>query len=169
MHIQTATTTVLAAALALLPAMTGAAEQGRGRNTDFVGIFFPVFAGLSDDPGRCPDSSHPLAMTFQGVAYTTLGRATLQQSHCENLDHTSFRHGEQTLTFDSSGDQLTGTYSGQLLQTPTTGADRRLIIDGTYRNTGGTGGLEHAHGRGITAGVVNSQTGAAQVTVSGSL
>jgi hypothetical protein len=145
-------------------------DDGDGRRkVDFVGVFHPVVTGFAMDASRCPDPQHPLLLTFQGDAYTTLGHATFEQSHCEGFDHTSFERGRQAITFDDRGDRLLGTYSGSLLATPTTSGDLRLIIDGLYHNTGGTGRFTHAHGRGISAGVVDSATGEAEVAVSGTL
>jgi hypothetical protein len=72
------------------------------------------------------------------------------------------------MTFDN-GEQLFGAYDGSLLATPTTGVDFQLIIDGRYRNTGGTGALVNSHGTGISAGAVDIRTGGAVVTVSGAL
>ena len=138
------------------------------RELDFIGFFQPALVGVLIDAERCPDSSHPLLLTFVGEAFTTLGHATFEQSHCEGNDHRSFRRGRQTLTF-AGGDQLFARYSGVLIRTPTTESDGRLIIDGLYRNDGGTGSLKNAHGRGITAGVVDTSTGIAQVTVTGTL
>ena len=164
------TTFLLALSLGLT-AMTAAAGDGEGqkhRAVDFIGVFHPVFAGGGMDPERCPDPSHPLLLTFTGQAYTTLGRAQFEQSHCEAADHTSFRRGLQTIMFEN-GEKLFGTYRGELLTTPTTDVDRRLMVDGIYHNQGGTGSLKDAHGRGISAGVVNTSTGGAEVTVSGTL
>jgi hypothetical protein len=152
-----------------LTAMTAAAGDGRkDRPVPFLGVFHPVFAGGGIAPDRCPDPSHPLLLTFTGEAYTTLGRAKFEQSHCEAADHSSFRRGLQTITFEN-GEMLFGTYRGDLLPTPTTVTDGRLIIDGTYHNQGGTGSLKDARGSGISAGVVNTSTGGAEVTVSGTL
>ena len=134
----------------------------------FIGVFRPVFTGAGMDPERCPDPSHPLLFTFTGEAYTTLGRARFEQSHCEAVDHTSFRRGLQTITFEN-GEKLFGTYRGELLSTPTSHLDHRLVIDGIYRNRGGTGSLNDARGSGISAGVVDTSTGGAEVTVSGTL
>jgi hypothetical protein len=151
----------------------GQAAEGREndhrRQKDFIGIFYPVLKGLPIvDARRCPDASHPLLMTFDGVAYTNLGQATFEQSHCVDFDQTSFRRGQQAITF-ANGDKLFGVYSGSLLPTPTTASDGRVIIDGLYRNVGGTGQLTHAHGRGVSAGAVNIATGSAEVTVTGTL
>src|SRR5215510_7366950 len=94
-----------------------------GRAVDFIGVFHPVPTGLFADPARCPDASHPIVITFQGEAFTTLGHATFEQSHCEAVDHTSFRRGEQKITFDD-GTMLFGTYEGLLFATQTTTTDR---------------------------------------------
>lgn len=150
------------------PTITADNRDRRPAPIDFIGVFHPVFAGAAMDPQRCPDRSHPFLFRFTGEAYTTLGHATFEQSHCEALDHSSFRRGEQTITFDN-GDLLYGAYSGELLVTPTTATDGRVIADGIYRNRGGTGRLQHAHGRGISMGVVDTTTGAAEITVSGTL
>lgn len=144
-------------------------ERDDRRSQDFIGVFRAVPAALPvEDPVRCPDASHPLKMTFTGQANTTLGLATFTQSHCEAVDHSSFARGEQTITF-ANGEQLFGRYSGRILATPTTATDARVIVDGSYRNVGGTGALERAHGHGLSAGVVNIINGAATITVSGSL
>ena len=101
-------------------------------------------------------------------AQTILWRAQLEQSHCEDFEHTSFRRGIQTLTL-ADGTQLFGSYRGELLATPTTSVDGLLIIRGTYRNTGGTAGLSKARGTGISACTADTRTGAAVVAVSGTL
>ena len=156
--------------LVSLPSLAFADEgdNDQGNTTKFVGVFNPVIEGIGIDTKRCPDVSHPYLLTFNGSAQTTLGRAQLVQSHCENPDHTSFRRGLQTLTF-ANGAQLFGTYQGRLLATPTTGIDFQLIIDGRYRNTGGSGALANARGMGISAGTVDIRTGGAIVAVSGAL
>ena len=143
-------------------------DNDQGRPTKFVGVFTPVIEGVGIDTKRCPDTTHPFLLTFSGSAQTTLGRAQFTQSHCEDPDHTSFRRGLQTITFDN-GAQLFGTYQGRLLATPTTSVDFQLIIDGQYRNTGGTGPLANARGLGISAGNVDIRTGGAVVAVSGAL
>ena len=144
------------------------AGQANQRPVDFVGVFHPGVPSLTLDRQRCPDPTHPLLFTFQGEAYTTAGHARFEQSHCEAADHTSFSRGLQTISFDD-GDQLFGRYSGLLHVTPTTQVDGRLIIDGTYRNTGGTGRFRFAHGSGISAGAVDTMTGIAVISVSGTL
>ena len=161
----------LVGVLTVLPWVALASDDrdgGNGRKVPFIGVFHPVVTGISIDPARCPEASHPFLFSFQGEAYTTVGRATFEQSHCEGVDHTSFRRGEQTITF-ATGDKLFGAYSGLLLATPTTATDGRLIIDGTYRNLGGTGRLTNAGGRGVSAGVVDTSNSSAEVTVTGTL
>jgi hypothetical protein len=142
----------------------------RGPKEDFIGVFYVQAAGLpQEDPIRCSDPSYPLRLDFSGVAYTNLGRATFTQSHCEGTDHAAARDGEEVITFDSGGETLYGTYSATVIVTPTTNRDGQVIIDGSYRNTGGTGSLEHMHGRGISAGVFNVFNGRGQITVTGTL
>jgi hypothetical protein len=159
----------LAVVLTLLPWGAHASENpANQRPVDFIGIFHPGVPGFSFDRARCPEPSHPLLLTFRGEAYTTVGHARFEQSHCEDFEHTSFRRGVQTIKFDN-GDELLGAYSGALLPTPTTATDGRLIIDGMYRNTGGTGRFKHADGHGISIGTVDTMTGLAVVSVSGTL
>ena len=163
----------LVAMIVSLSGVVRAADQNgvsHGPREDFVGVFFgQAVAPPREDPVRCPDPSYPLRLDFAGVAFTNLGRATFTQSHCERIDHTSARDGEETIVFDATGDILYGAYTASVIETPTTALDGRVIIDGTYRNTGGTGSLKHVHGRGISAGVFSVITGAGQVTVSGTL
>lgn len=164
------TTLVLAGIAAVLPLAVPNSqkpEQLPPSRADFVGVFQARLVGFSRDPIRCPDT-HPNLLSFTGEAQTTLGRATFQQSHCEDDTHSSFRRGEQTITFDD-GQMLFGTYGGSILPTPTTPFDQRVIVDGFYRNTGGTGRFEHVRGHGISAGVVDITNGSAIVTVSGTL
>jgi hypothetical protein len=138
------------------------------REAKFIGVFYPAFEGFAIDPVRCPDASHPILFRFRGTANTTLGTASIVQSHCENADHTSFRRGEQEITL-ASGWKVVGVYSGRLLPTPTTATDGLLIVDGRYRFTGGSGPFKHADGFGTSAGTVNTRTGGAVITVSGTL
>lgn len=138
------------------------------RDIKFVGVFHPAFEGFAIDPVRCPDASHPILFKFRGTANTTLGTASIAQSHCENADHTSFRRGEQEIIL-ASGWKVVGVYSGRLLPTATTASDGLLIVDGRYRFTGGTGPFRNADGFGISAGTVNTRTGGAVIAVSGAL
>lgn len=158
-----------ASILLCLTASLALGDDGRhGRPAPFVGVFYPVISGVAFDATRCPDPSHPLLFSFTGLAQTTLGRAQFTQSHCEALDHTSFRRGVQVITLES-GWQLFGAYHGRLRATPTTGVDFQLVIDGRYRNTGGTGPFKNADGDGISAGTVDVRTGGAVIAVSGTL
>lgn len=138
------------------------------RPVAYVGVFIPAPTGGGVDPVRCPDPSHPIAVTFSGTAQTTEGVATFVQSHCMNPEQTSFTRGLQDTTL-ASGWKMTGTYSGRILPTPTTPTDGVVMVDGRYRNTGGTGPYKHAFGTGIAAGTINTRTGATSVTVSGTL
>ena len=148
-----------------------AQDEGRdGHNVraqDFIGVFHPVPTAFSFDLTACP-ATHPFYLQFRGEAFTNLGKATFTQSHCEDQNNSSFVKGSQTITF-ANGEALYGRYDGSIIPTPTTASDHMLIIDGSYRNTGGTGRLKFAHGRGISAGIVNANTGEATVTVSGTL
>ena len=166
-HLTTLVITGIAAALPLAAASSQKPEQLPPSRADFVGVFQARLVGFSPNSSQCPDT-HPNLVSFTGEAQTTLGHATFQQSHCEDDTHTSFRNGEQAITFDD-GQVLSGTYSGSILPTPTTQFDLRVIVDGFYRNTGGTGRFEHVRGHGISAGVVDLATGSAIVTVSGTL
>jgi hypothetical protein len=159
---------VVFVAVALALAQGGSAQDRRARSSDpFIGAFSPRVTSLGPNATRCPDPSHPLLLRFKGEAYTSLGRATLEQSHCETPDHTSFRRGEQTLTF-ADGQTLRGTYSGELRSTPTTATDGRVILDGVYTAEGGTGQFEQAHWTGACAGVVDTGNGSAEFTIRGS-
>ena len=80
---------------------------------------------------------------------TTLGRAQLEQSHCEDFGRTSFRRGVQTLTL-ADGTQLFGSYRGELLRDSDYKRRRTGSSDGTYRNTGGSAGLSKARGTGVS-------------------
>jgi hypothetical protein len=168
------TRSILAAALTVpcvVLASDGSADHGRDgkpRDVTLIAVYQGQLTGFGLDPSRCPDASHPVLLTLEGDADTTLGHGTYTQSHCEDEAHTSFRRGEFTLVLDT-GDELNAVYSGQILGTPTTASDGKVIIDGAYRNTGGTGRLKRAHGRGLTAGVVDTTSGAVQITTVGTL
>lgn len=158
----------LACLLLSVPCLAFGSDDGKGRPARLVGVFYPTITSYDVDPVRCPDPSHPFLLTFAGSAQTTLGHAQFTQSHCEGPRHTSFRRGLQTVTFDD-GWQLFGTYEGDLIATPTTPTDALLIASGRYRNTGGTGPYEGVRGSGLSAGTVDTNTGAAVIAVSGSL
>ena len=156
---------LFAASLVAIPLV--AVADGHSRST-FIGVFYPAITAVAVDPTRCPDASHPLLLTFAGDAFTTLGHATFTQSHCQDFAQTSFRRGEKVVTF-ANGDQLFGVYHGDLLPTPTTGSDGKVVIDAVYRNVGGTGAMSTMHGTGTSAGLVDAATGSAVVTESGTL
>jgi hypothetical protein len=159
----------LIASIALLTAISTLADDRRNeRRTAYVGIFLPVPTGASVDPVRCPDATHPILLSFSGTAQTTEGAATFVQSHCANPEGTSFTRGLQDTTL-ASGWKMTGTYAGRILPTPSTPTDGVVILDGRYRNTGGTGPYVRATGSGVAAGAINTRTGASSVTVSGTL
>lgn len=152
-------------------ALVGATAFAHDRDRDevrFIGVFRPAFEGFAIDPVRCPDASHPVLFMFRGTADTTLGSAAIVQSHCESADHSSFRRGQQEITL-ASGWKVFGVYSGRLLPTPTTATDGLLMVDGRYRFTGGTGPYTKADGSGRSAGTVDTRTGGALITVSGTL
>lgn len=142
--------------------------QGDGKPQVFAGVFYPAFSAAPTlDPVRCP-ATHPILFQFQGDSYSTLGYATIAQSHCEDFAHTGFVRGQQTIT-TPNGDMLHGTYEGKILPTPTTESDGALVVTGAYRNTGGTGAFSKANGKGVTVGTVNLFTGAVVIAVTGDL
>jgi len=160
----------LLAAWLLVASCATLADDGRGggKPLAFAGVFYPAFsAAPTVDPTRCP-ASHPILFQFRGDSYTTLGYATIAQSHCEDMDHTGFVRGLQTIT-TRNGDMLYGTYNCIFKQTPTTESDGALIVTGAYRNTGGTGAFSKANGKGVTVGTVNLFTGAVVISVTGDL
>lgn len=151
------------------PTALGAHEDGRDRHDedgkDFIGVFYPVPVVVRQfDANACP-ASHPYYFEFRGVAMTNVGRGTFVQHHCEDAQDTSFVRGRQTITFD--GGVLEGTYSGTILVN--NAPSGYLIVDGSYRNQGGTGRFAHAHGRGISAGLIDLVKQQFTVTVSGAL
>jgi hypothetical protein len=162
---------IVAIIVSLCCVVRASAQNGvsHGPRQDFIGVFFVQAVALPHpDPIRCSDPSYPNRIDFSGVAYTNLGRATFTQSHCEGEDNETAHDGEEVITF-ANGEILYGAYSASVIVTPTTGTDGRVIIEGTYRNTGGTGSLKHAHGRGISTGVFNTFNGAGQIAVTGTL
>jgi hypothetical protein len=158
------------AAMALGMALATASAQPTedAREPVFVGVFQPAIERVTRDPLRCPDATHPLLFQLRGTAQTSLGAAALVQSHCEDEAHTSFRRGEQLLTL-GTGPSISGVYEGRIRATPSTAADGVLILEGRYRHTGGSGLAERPNGSGITAGSVNTKTGAVLITISGTL
>jgi len=158
---------LLATSLLAAPSVVLAGEDGHSR-ADFIGVFYPAVTVVAVDPTRCPDASYPLLLTFAGEAFTNVGHATFTQSHCQDFAQTSFRRGEKIVTF-ASGDQLFGVYHGDLLPTPTTGSDGKVVIDAVYRNVGGTGAFSTMHGTGTSAGLVDAASGSAVITEIGTL
>lgn len=160
---------ILALGLLFAAASAVAGDRDRPeRRTPFVGVFYPAFVGAAVDATRCPDPAQPVLLSFTGTAQTSLGAATIAQSHCEGPGVLGFSRGRQTITF-GDGTQLFGTYEGGLIATPTTPSDGLLVIDGRIRLTGGTGALQRARGKGLSAGTVDTRTGAAIIAVSGTL
>jgi hypothetical protein len=160
----------LLAALLLTASCATLADDGLGDGKPklLIGVFYPAFSAPPvADPARCPET-HPTLFQFRGDSYTTLGYATIAQSHCENDSHSSFVRGQQTIT-TQNGDMLHGTYEGRILMTPTTANDGVLVLDGTYRNRGGTGAFAKANGKGVSVGTVNLFTGAVVIAVTGDL
>jgi hypothetical protein len=159
------------AILLLIASCATLADDGRStdKQRQLIGVFYPRLTQPPSPffPDRCPDS-HPLLFQFEGESQSTLGPAHFTQSHCADMALTSFRRGKQAIT-TANGDVLYGVYQGQLLRTPTTTVDSLLIIDGVYQSTGGTGAFAKAHGKGISAGTVNTQTGESVVAVSGAI
>ena len=82
---------IIAALLLAAPCLSLADPPGNEGRATLIGLFCPVLTGATLDPNRCPEPSHPVTLNFAGIAYTTLGAATVTQSHCQDTAQTSFR------------------------------------------------------------------------------
>jgi hypothetical protein len=126
---------------------------------------------ISVDPVRCPVPPH-FASTILGTGVGThLGRFTADLHDCFTPAGPAlfvFQNGVFTLTA-ADGSKLNGTYSGQLVATPTTNQDATFALHGTYQITGGTKRFQNATGSGTMAGTDNILTGAVSVTLTGSI
>jgi hypothetical protein len=160
-------TTLFGIALASITCVALADDRQRQR-TPFVGVLAGQVQEVRLDPERCPNPFQPVRVDVGGSAQTTLGRAQFTQSHCEDVDHTVFSDGKLSVSFDD-GTRLTSTYQGSIFATPTTGIDSKLMINGKYRHTSGTGAPARAHGMGTYAGTVDVSTYAVVITLSGTL
>jgi hypothetical protein len=122
----------------------------------------------------CPASppSPPLASTILGTGVGThLGRFTANMHDCFTLAGAGlyvFQNGLFTLTA-ADGSELHGTYSGQLVATPTTNQDAVFDLHGTYEITGGTKRFQNASGSGLMAGKDNILTGQVTVALTGTI
>jgi hypothetical protein len=123
---------------------------------------FNATGGAADIPGdRCP----ALTIQIQGTGTAThLGNLTTVQSHCVAPPSFAFTNGEFTFTA-ANGDQLFGTYEGELLP-----LDPPLAaVDGEFTFTGGTGRFVGTTGSGDASGVQNLATGDATVVLEGTI
>ena len=144
------------------PSATIAAPRGAlpaATQVPFKGAFSGT--GAASAGGRCEVLTVQIAGT--GTA-THLGRFTTDQSHCAIPTSLDFTDGEFTLTA-ANGDQLRGTYSGELvpLEPPL------FAIDGQFTFTGGTGRFANATGGGNASGVQNLATGDVTVELVGTI
>jgi len=148
-------------------AALAAADSGRGsrNNHEFIAVFKPQSTVVvKDNPERCPEP-HPLFFTMSGKAQSTIGEVEFVQTHCEDAAHTVFVRGDSKFT-TTDGDVLQGTYEGRILHS----ADGKfVIVDGTWKNTGGTGKFTRARGKGVSAGSLDFATGEIIITFTGSL
>lgn len=146
----------------------GGDDSGR-RHQPFVATLTLQLQGISIDAARCPDPAAPFRIDVSGTAKTTVGAAQFAQTHCENDAHTLFTNGTLTMTF-ADGSKLRAQVQGRLVAPPASSpADAVLMINGMYRNTGGTGAFAHAHGTGVYAGSVNLSDFSVITVMSGGL
>jgi hypothetical protein len=96
-------------------------------------------------------------------------RAKRQSRFTVGTDTASVDAASSSVISFDSGDVLFGTYRGSLLPTPTTDSDGRLIMTAPTATPGGTGRLTNAFGHGRSIGTVDTTTGQAVVSVSGTL
>jgi hypothetical protein len=126
---------------------------------------------ISVDPISCPVAPH-FASTILGTGVGThLGRFTANMHDCFTPAGPGlfvFQNGVFTLTA-ADGSELHGTYSGQLVATPTTNQDAVFELHGTYDITGGTKRFQNATGSGVMTGKDNILTGEVAVTLTGTI
>jgi len=126
---------------------------------------------VSNDPTGCPVPPN-FASTILGTGVGThLGRFTANMHDCFTPAGPGvfvFQNGVFTLTA-ADGSELRGTYSGQLVATPTSSQDFVFELHGTYDITGGTKRFQNATGSGVMAGKDNILTGEVTVTLTGTI
>ena len=147
-----------------------------------ISLTFPVQAAvpfkaqitahdLVSGDSSCP-GSHPNASTILGTGVGTyLGRFTANMHDCfapAGPGLFVFQNGVFTLT-GTDGSELRGTYSGQLVATPTSSQDFVFELHGTYAITGGTKRFQNATGSGVMAGTDNIHTTEVTVTLTGTI
>jgi hypothetical protein len=126
---------------------------------------------ISVDPVRCPVPPHYTSTILGTGVGTQLGRFTADMHDCFTPAGPGlfvFQNGVFTLTA-ADGSKLHGTYSGQLVATPTTNQDAIFALHGTYQITGGTQRFQNATGSGTMAGKDNILTGEVAVTLTGTI
>jgi hypothetical protein len=126
---------------------------------------------ISEDPTSCPFPPH-YASTILGTGVGThLGRFTANMHDCfapAGPGVFVFQNGVFTLTA-ADGSELRGTYSGQLVATPTSNQGAIFELRGTFDITGGTKRFQNATGNGVLAGKDNILTGAVVATLTGTI
>ena len=126
------------------------------------------------DPAKFPAPPITgLTGNTQGVSDDTkhLGPGPVQivTSDCPNLATLDFTDGRLTLT-NKKGEQLRGTYQGQLVPVGPAPTGLRTKITGTVIITGGTGRFENATGSGVLGGFFDltpSYSASGQIIVTG--
>jgi hypothetical protein len=126
---------------------------------------------ISIDSNSCPALPY-YASTILGTGVGThLGRFTANMHDCFTPAGPGlflFQNGVFTLTA-TDGSELRGTYSGQLVATPTTSQDGIFALHGTYDITGGTKRFQNATGSGVMTGTDNILTAEVTVTLTGTI
>ena len=146
-------------------------DPGHGPKEDFIGVFTVQAVGMEVDGNRVRTRCTPCGWIFRALPIR-LAVARNSRRATVKTKTTWRRAMAKRSSHSTTATSWYGTYSASVIVTPTTGQDGRVMIDGTYRNTGGTGSFEHAHGSGISAGVFIASgplAGRGQIAVSGTL
>lgn len=166
---------VLAALLSSPHFQAHADQSGRSKvegpsaaGLPFKAVYTTTSTARPADPGsRC--SELITAVEGSGLA-TQLGKFTTVQSSCliPSQDPTAVRDGEFTLTAED-GASLRGHYGGRVIPTPTSNQDQQYLVEVAWSLAGGTGRFQGAKGGGLGTGLLNPNTGDANIVLDGNI
>ena len=124
----------------LLAATPAAANPGADQQRPYKVVWSGSFEMFGEEPDWCPPGFAPVHIVGTGTA-SHMGAVDVETWHCSNLDSGEFVLGVEVTTA-ANGDELHGTYSGQL--TPITETD--WTCDTYHVYDGGTGRFSSASG-----------------------